>query len=71
MGQESAENTCGCPGGTCGCHIDAYATDRACPECHGKLRVTGQAQRMELRLTCSKCGYASPMLSLEEIGDLI
>ena len=71
MGRESTENTGCCSGGTCGCHIDAYPTDRECPQCRGKLRLTGQARRMELRLTCSKCGYAGPLLKPEEIGELI
>ena len=71
MSQEITENTgCGAVD-ECGCHIDAYTTARQCPGCGKKLRLTGRAQRLEFRLICPECGYASPLLSPAEIGELL
>jgi DNA-directed RNA polymerase subunit RPC12/RpoP len=42
-----------------------------CPDCEKKLRLTGNAQRVELRLSCQYCGYTSHLLSREEIGELL
>jgi predicted RNA-binding Zn-ribbon protein involved in translation (DUF1610 family) len=71
MGQEINENTGCCSGGDCGCRIDAYSTSRECPRCGRRLRLTGRAQLLEYRLTCSECGYAGPLLTPEEIGELL
>jgi predicted RNA-binding Zn-ribbon protein involved in translation (DUF1610 family) len=71
MGQEITENTGYCSGGECGCHIDAYSTNRECPQCGKRLRLTGRAQRLEFRLVCSGCGYAGPLLSQAELGELL
>jgi predicted RNA-binding Zn-ribbon protein involved in translation (DUF1610 family) len=71
MSQDITENNGCCSGGDCGCHVDAYATARLCPGCGEKLRLTGRAQRLEFRLVCPECGYASPLLSQAEIGELL
>jgi predicted RNA-binding Zn-ribbon protein involved in translation (DUF1610 family) len=71
MDIETGGNTDCCTNGSCGCHIDAYATSRECPGCGRHLRLTGRAQLLEFRLTCPHCGYAGPRLSREELGELI
>ena len=68
---ENKENTSCCTSSSCGCHIDAYTTSRGCPDCGKKLRLTGKAQLFELRLTCVNCGYTGPLLSPQEIAELI
>ena len=42
-----------------------------CPDCGKRLRLTGRTQLLELRLSCHNCSYASPLLSREEIGELL
>ncbi len=71
MGLEMTDNNNCCSGSDCGCHIDAYSTSRECPRCGKRLRLTGKAQRLEFRLTCTGCGYAGPLLSPAEVGELI
>jgi predicted RNA-binding Zn-ribbon protein involved in translation (DUF1610 family) len=71
MERDTKENSNSCSGGCCGCHIDAYATNRECPHCGKKLRLTGRAQLFEFRLSCAACGYAGPLLAPAEVGELI
>jgi ribosomal protein S27AE len=71
MDIETTKNSNCCADGSCGCHIDAYTTSRECPRCGKRLRLTGRAQLLEFRLTCGNCGYAGPLLSKEELGELI
>ncbi len=71
MSTEMTENTSCCSDSGCGCRLDVYPTSRKCPDCGKRLRLTGRAQQLELRLACQNCGYASHMLSQEEIGELL
>jgi len=71
MNTETNENTSCCSDSSCGCRVDVYPTTRECPDCGKRLRLTGRAQLLELRLSCQNCGYASPLLSREEIGELL
>lgn len=71
MNTEITENKSCCSESNCGCKTDAYPTAKECPSCGKRLRLTGRAQRLEFRLTCNHCGYASPLLSQEEIGELL
>ncbi len=64
------ENSC-CSGGNCGCHVDVFPTTRECPGCGKRLRLTGRAQLLEMRLACPNCGYQSPRLTTEELGELL
>ena len=61
----------GCCSDNCGCRIDVFPTSRVCPDCGKRLRLTGRAQMLELRRNCQNCGYNSPLLSQEEIGELL
>jgi len=70
MSTEMTENTSCCSDSDCGCRVDAYPTSRDCPNCGKRLRLTGRAQRLEFRLSCAHCGYTSPLLSQEELGEL-
>jgi hypothetical protein len=63
------EDSC-CSGGSCGCRVDIFPTDRACPDCGKKLRLTGRAQTFQMRLNCPACGYNSEMLSPAEISEV-
>jgi predicted RNA-binding Zn-ribbon protein involved in translation (DUF1610 family) len=65
------ENANSCSDSSCGCHIDVFPTSRECPGCGKRLRLTGRAQCLELRLNCPNCGYNSPLLSQEEIRELL
>jgi ribosomal protein S27AE len=71
METETTKNTSCCYDSSCGCHTDAFSVDKMCPQCGKRLRLTGHAQRLEFRLTCSSCGYTSDLLSQEEIGELL
>jgi len=56
---------------SCGCRIDIFPTDTNCPLCGKRLRLTGRAQRMELRLSCQHCDYQSSLLSQEELQAIL
>jgi ribosomal protein S27AE len=71
MSTEMPEDSGYCTGGSCGCRIDVFPTNRECPGCGKRLRLAGRAQTLELRLNCQHCGYNSPRLSQEEIGELL
>ena len=60
-----------CSGTGCGCNVISLYTDRDCPDCGRRLRVTGSLQQIKLNFTCLDCGYQSPVLSLEEIREVI
>jgi len=60
-----------CGGAGCGCNTTNLYTDRDCPVCGRKLRVTGNLQQIRLTLTCPDCGYQSPQLSMDELRELI
>ena len=65
------EDSSGCSNSSCGCRVDVFPTSRECPGCGKKLRLTGRAQLLELRLSCQHCGYNSSLLSQEEISELL
>lgn len=71
MSTEMMGNTGCCSDGSCGCQTDVFPTTRECPECGKKLRLTGRAQLVEFRLSCPNCGYTSPLLSREELGEIL
>ena len=60
-----------CSGTGCGCNTTSIYADRDCPECGRRLRITGNLQRIQLRLTCQGCGYQSQELSMEELREFI
>lgn len=62
------ESYCG-PG--CGCNNDSLYSDKDCPVCGRRLRITGNLQQIKLKLTCPDCGYQSDLLSVEELRELI
>ncbi|MFC1942138.1 hypothetical protein ACFLWU_02855 [Chloroflexota bacterium] len=65
------EDSSCCSDSTCGCSIDIFPTTKDCPTCGKRLRITGHAQRLELRLNCQTCGYVSSLLSREELHELL
>jgi len=60
-----------CSGMGCGCNTTSLYSDKDCPNCGRRLRVTGSLQQIKLNLTCLDCGYLSPLLSLEEVREVI
>lgn len=71
MSTDMTENNGCCSDSSCGCRTDVFPTTAPCPDCGKKLRLTGNAQRVELRLSCPSCGHTSRLLSREEIGELL
>ena len=65
------EDSSGCSDSSCGCRTDVFPTSRECPDCGKRLRLAGRAQLLELRLNCPNCGYNSPLLSQEELHELM
>ena len=61
-----SENGCGC-----GCSATTIYTDKECPNCSRKLRMTGSLQTVKLYLTCPECGYQSSELTINELHALI
>ncbi len=61
----------GCSEANCGCQITSLSTSEECPRCGRALRLVGQSQRLEFRLTCQSCGYQSHLLSQEELQVLL
>ena len=59
-----------CTDSNCGCHVDSFTTEEKCSACGKKLRLTGNAQNLALRLSCS-CGYQSPLLSQAKLQELL
>ncbi len=60
---------CNDPG--CGCNKTSLYSDKDCPVCGRKLRVTGDLQTIKLVLTCPACGYQSSPLSMDEVRAII
>ncbi|MFC2041486.1 hypothetical protein ACFLTY_04110 [Chloroflexota bacterium] len=60
-----------CSGMGRGCNATSLYTDKDCPTCGRRLRVTGNLQQIRLNLTCLDCGYQSPQLSIDELQELI
>ena len=60
-----------CSGSGCGCNVTSIYSDKDCPDCGRRLRVTGNLQLVKLNLTCPDCGYQSPQLSLDEVREVI
>ena len=60
-----------CSGTGCGCNVTSMYTDKDCPSCGRRLRVTGNLQQIKLNHTCLDCGYQSPQLSLDEVREVI
>ncbi|MFH1169832.1 MAG: hypothetical protein V1691_03960 [Chloroflexota bacterium] len=60
-----------CSDENCGCHLTVYSTDRKCPTCGGRLRLIGRTQQLEFRLACQSCDFHGPMLSREEIQEVL
>ncbi len=55
----------------CGCHQDHFSTEKVCPNCGKRLRLSGNLQLADFRLTCTSCGYQSPRLSMAELQEII
>ncbi|MFC1921268.1 hypothetical protein ACFLYQ_06065 [Chloroflexota bacterium] len=66
-----AEECCSDKGCGCGCSTTNLYSDKDCPDCGRRLRITGNLQKIQLNLTCPECGYQSPQLSMEELQVLI
>ena len=66
-----AEECCSGTGCGCGCNVTNLYSEKDCPVCGRRLRITGDLQRIQLNLTCLDCGYQSPRLSIEELRALI
>lgn len=66
-----AEECCSNMGCGCGCNTNSLYTDKKCPRCGRKLRVTGSLQRVKVQLTCQDCGYQGHELTMEELRELI
>jgi len=64
-----AEDCCENEG--CGCSVTSIYTTSECPVCGRRLRITGDIQRIKLRLACPECGYHSHELSIEEVRKII
>ena len=60
-----------CSGAGCGCNATSLYTEKDCPECGRRLRVTGNLQRIKLRLSCPECSYQSHELSMDEVREFI
>jgi len=60
-----------CEGTGCGCNATSIYTEKDCPVCGRRLRLTGSLQQIKLYLTCPDCGYQSPRLSMDELRVLI
>ena len=60
-----------CSGAGCGCNTTSLYSDKNCPICGRKLRVTGDMQQIKLKMSCPSCGYQSPQLSVDELLELI
>ncbi len=65
------EDSSCCSDSSCGCKLDVFPTLKECPGCGKRLRLTGRARQLQLRLNCQNCGYNSPLLSQEEIRELL
>jgi hypothetical protein len=65
------DNGCCSNGTSCGCRVDVFPTSRDCPDCGKKLRLTGSAQTLQLRLNCRNCGYSSALLSQDELREVL
>jgi len=65
MNDYFSDNARGCGTGT------IIHTDKECPECGRKLRITGNLQKLKLYLTCFYCEYQSSDLTLDELHELI
>jgi predicted RNA-binding Zn-ribbon protein involved in translation (DUF1610 family) len=42
-----------------------------CPECGRKMHIFGNAQRLDYKYNCSSCGYYGPMLSKDELHQIL
>ncbi len=60
-----------CTNQECGCHVSTLTTQEKCPECGGKLRLAGNMQTVQFRLSCAACNYQSALLSTEELSKLL
>ena len=68
VGGKMAEQCCS--GSGCGCNVTSLHSDKGCPNCSGRLRVTGNLQQTKLNLTCPDCGCQSPQLTVDELREL-
>lgn len=60
-----------CGGAGCNCNVTTLHTEKDCPVCGRRLRVTGDLQEIRLNYTCPECGYQSPRLSFDDLRELI
>jgi len=60
-----------CSDSSCGCQLDVFPTSEECPDCGKRLRLIGRAQLIKFRLSCQNCGYNSPLLSQEELREVL
>lgn len=44
---------------------------RDCPACGGPLSIFGNAQRLDYRYSCTACGYFGPLLTQDELHELL
>ncbi|MFC2058288.1 hypothetical protein ACFLTS_01395 [Chloroflexota bacterium] len=42
-----------------------------CPRCGGRLHISGNAQRLDYRFVCTSCDYSSPILSQDELDEVL
>jgi C4-type Zn-finger protein len=64
-----AEECCG--GSECGCNVTNLYSEKDCPVCGRRLRITGNLQEVKLKLHCPDCGYQSQQLSFDELAELL
>jgi len=49
-----------------------HTDERKCPVCRDKKVVlTEQTQMIQYRLVCRNCGYQEPVISVEELHELL
>jgi predicted RNA-binding Zn-ribbon protein involved in translation (DUF1610 family) len=63
-----------CSDETCDYSMDFFmhTDERKCPMCREKKVVlTEQSQMIEYRLVCWSCGYQEPVISVEELHELL
>lgn len=67
---ETKETEC-CTDAGCGCNMASFTTAEKCPACGKRLRLTGNAQTLKLRLACPECGYQSAILPQAKLQELL
>jgi len=60
-----------CSNSNCGCQIAHFPTEKTCPACGRRLRLSGRPQLLEFRLACPNCDYQGSLLSQEELREVM